>query len=95
MGQNNMRKRKRVAQVSPARCTPEYDGDVIHVVPRPAIASRGSTERTPLAETHTRGNRARRARTTQHVHGMPFTLLSSLPLLQELTNCSRYTLYPY
>lgn len=95
MGQNNSRKRKRVTQVSPSHSVSEYDDDIIHVAPRPHTASRGSTERTPLAETQTRGNRARRAHTAQHVHGMPFTLSSPLAVPQELTNCSRYTLYPY
>jgi hypothetical protein len=45
----------------------------IEVIPRQITVDGESTERTPLAESHTRGNQARRARTASHVQGMPFT----------------------
>jgi hypothetical protein len=69
----NSRKRKRVAALSPTPPDdPEWD-DCIEVIPRQITVDGESTERTPLAESHTRGNQARRARTASHVQGMPFT----------------------
>ncbi|KAL1794298.1 hypothetical protein ACET3X_007719 [Alternaria dauci] len=69
MASDKPRKRKRVAEISPARSTPQWDADTVQVIPQRVPTRSGRTERTPLAETQSRGIQARRARIAWPANG--------------------------
>jgi hypothetical protein len=81
MSSDKSRKRKRVADLSPARSEPpEWENNIIRIAPRRSVARIERIKRPPLISTQARGNLARSARTAQHANGMPSTLSTLLTL---------------
>jgi hypothetical protein len=87
MAHEKSRKRKRVAELSPARNAPEWDADTTEIATHRKNTRTGQIKCTALTGTQTRGNQVRNTRrarpvNARSVNGMSFILSSPL---QELT----------